>query len=63
MPDRIGLGYIEEARRRYHDLGDLLGEANALWALGNYHYFRNQAGNGTDGVPGGARRCSGEPRT
>ena len=46
--DRIGLGYIEEARRRYHDLGDLLGEANALWALGNYRYFRNQAGNGTD---------------
>ncbi len=46
-PDRIGLGYIEEARRRYHELGDLRGEANALWALGNYHYFRNQWGNGT----------------
>ena len=45
-PDRIGLGYIEESRRRYHDLGDLRGEANALWALGNYHYFRNDTGNG-----------------
>jgi len=47
-PDGIGLGYIEEARRRFHELGDLRGEANALWALGNYHYFRNQQGNGTD---------------
>jgi predicted ATPase/class 3 adenylate cyclase len=46
-PEGIGLSYIEEAQRRYHDLGDLLGEANALWALGNYHYFRNQLGNGT----------------
>ncbi|MGZ9230504.1 MAG: hypothetical protein ACXW4H_04395 [Candidatus Limnocylindrales bacterium] len=45
--DKVGLGYIEEARRRYHELGDLLGEANALWGLGNYHYFRNQAANGT----------------
>jgi predicted ATPase/class 3 adenylate cyclase len=43
----IGFGYIQEARRRYHELGDLLGEANALWALGNYHYFRNRAANGT----------------
>ncbi len=47
-PDGIGLGYIDEARRRFHQLGDLRGEANALWALGNYHYFRNQQGNGTD---------------
>ena len=46
--DGIGLGLVEEARRRYHALGDLRGEANALWALGNYHYFRNQAGNGVD---------------
>ncbi len=45
-PDGVGLGYIEEARRRYHALGNRLGEASALWALGNYHYFRNQAGNG-----------------
>ncbi len=46
-PEQIGLGYIEQARERYHRLGDLRGEANALWALGNYHYFRNRAGNGT----------------
>jgi len=46
-PDGIGLGYVEEARRRFHELGDLRGEANALWALGNYHYFRNQQANGT----------------
>ena len=47
-PDEVGLGYIEQARERYHRLGDLRGEANALWALGNYHYFRNQHGNGIE---------------
>jgi predicted ATPase/class 3 adenylate cyclase len=47
-PDGVGLGYIEEARRRFHQLGDLRGEANALWALGNYDYFRNRLGNGID---------------
>ncbi|HEX7950192.1 MAG TPA: adenylate/guanylate cyclase domain-containing protein [Candidatus Limnocylindrales bacterium] len=45
-PDGLGLGYIEEARRRFHQLSDLRGEANALWALGNYHYFRNQHASG-----------------
>ncbi|HKB28162.1 MAG TPA: AAA family ATPase, partial [Candidatus Limnocylindrales bacterium] len=45
-PDGVGLSYIEEARRRFHEIGDLHGEANALWALGNYHYFRNQGDNG-----------------
>jgi tetratricopeptide (TPR) repeat protein len=47
-PDGIGLGYVEQARDRFHRLGDLRGEANALWALGNYKYFRNLEGNGTD---------------
>ncbi len=47
-PDGVGLGYIEEARRRFHALNDLRGEANALWALGNYRYFRNQPGNGVE---------------
>ena len=47
-PDRIGLGYIEQARERFHRLGDLRGEANSLWALGNYHYFQNHIGNGID---------------
>jgi predicted ATPase/class 3 adenylate cyclase len=45
-PDGVGIGYIEEARRRYHELNDLRGEANALWALGNYHYFRNSHASG-----------------
>ena len=54
-PDRIGLGYIEQARERFHRLGDLRGEANALWALGNYKYFRNDDGNGIDRVPPGPR--------
>ncbi|MEA2608711.1 MAG: hypothetical protein QOJ75_954 [Chloroflexota bacterium] len=49
-PELIGLGYIEQARARYHQLGDLRGEANALWALGNYHYFRNHPGNGVEEI-------------
>jgi predicted ATPase/class 3 adenylate cyclase len=47
-PEQIGLGYVEQARERFHRLGDLHGEANSLWALGNYHYFRNHTGNGID---------------
>ena len=39
-PKLIGLRYIEEARDIYHRIGDRRGEANALWGLGNYHYFR-----------------------
>ena len=42
------MSYIEEAQRRYHDLGDRHGEANALWALGNFHYFRGHPGNGVE---------------
>ena len=47
-PQRIGLSYIEQARERFHRLDDLRGEANALWGLGNYHYFRNDEGNGIE---------------
>jgi non-specific serine/threonine protein kinase len=47
-PEGTGLGYIEQARERFHRLGDLRGEANALWAIGNYHYFRNRFGNGIE---------------
>ena len=46
--DRVGLGYIEEARDRYHRLGDLRGEANALWGLGNYRYFHDDPLHGVD---------------
>ena len=45
-PDRIGLGYFERARDIYRKIGDRRGEANALWGLGNYHYFRGAAGTG-----------------
>jgi predicted ATPase/class 3 adenylate cyclase len=47
-PERIGLSYIEEARRRFHELSDLRGEANALWALGNYYYFHNEHASGVE---------------
>ncbi len=48
--DLKGLGYLEEAQRRFHGLGDALGEANALWGLGNRHYFRGAPGNGAPEV-------------
>ena len=45
-PAEIGLGYIERARQLFHGVGNVGGEANALWALGNYHYFRGHPGHG-----------------
>jgi predicted ATPase/class 3 adenylate cyclase len=47
-PEQIGLGYLERAREIFHRLGDLRGEANTVWGIGNYHYFRNYPGNGID---------------
>jgi tetratricopeptide (TPR) repeat protein len=47
-PDLGGLHLIERARDIYHRIGDRRGEANALWGLGNYHYFRGFPGNGVD---------------
>ncbi|OGO56074.1 MAG: hypothetical protein A2Z32_02295 [Chloroflexi bacterium RBG_16_69_14] len=45
---RVGLQYIEQARDIYHRIGDRRGEANTLWGLGNYHYFRGFPGHGVD---------------
>jgi predicted ATPase/class 3 adenylate cyclase len=45
-PERIGLRYLTQAREIYHRIGDLRGEANALWGIGNYEYFRGFPGNG-----------------
>jgi len=47
-PDRIGIRYLEQARDTYHRIGDLRGEANAVWGIGNYRYFRSHPGNGVD---------------
>ncbi len=47
-PDGVGLGYIEQARERFHRVGDERGEANALWALGNHDYFRDLPGLGRE---------------
>ena len=44
MPIETGLAYLETARDIYHRIGDRRGEANALWGLGNYHYFRESPG-------------------
>jgi predicted ATPase/class 3 adenylate cyclase len=46
--DAIGLTYLERARDIYRRIGDLRGEANALWGIGNYHYFRGLEGNGVE---------------
>ena len=37
-----------EARDIFHRIGDQRGEANALWGLGNYRYFRRRPGHGID---------------
>ncbi len=46
--ETTGMTYIERARDLFHKVGDRRGEANALWALGNYRYFRRQPGFGVD---------------
>jgi len=48
--DRQGLGYLEQARDIFRRLGDLRGEANALWGLGNYRYFQEYDDYGIDSV-------------
>ena len=45
-PKHIGLGYLEQARLTYRRIGDRRGEANALWGIGNYRYFRDYPDNG-----------------
>ncbi|HEV8401706.1 MAG TPA: AAA family ATPase [Candidatus Limnocylindrales bacterium] len=44
----LGLGYLIEARDRFHALGDVRGEANAIWGIGNHKYFRQAPGSGVD---------------
>jgi predicted ATPase/class 3 adenylate cyclase len=47
-PDGVGLAEQNEALRIYREIGDVRGEANVLWGLGNYLYFQAGAG---DGIP------------
>jgi predicted ATPase/class 3 adenylate cyclase len=47
-PDKQGLRYLELARDIFHRTGDRRGEANALWGIGNYAYFRGYPRNGVD---------------
>ena len=47
-PARTGLGFLERARDTYHRIGDRRGEANALWGIGNYRYFRTLPGHGIE---------------
>jgi predicted ATPase len=45
-PEGKGMLYIERARDLFRKLGDRRGEANALWGLANYRYFRRYPGFG-----------------
>jgi predicted ATPase len=45
--DETGRRYAIEALERFRRLGDERGQANALWGLGNYLYFHNDASAGT----------------
>jgi predicted ATPase/class 3 adenylate cyclase len=45
-PDQLGLRHLTRARELFHKVGNTGGEANAVWGLGNYHYFRNHPGQG-----------------
>jgi predicted ATPase/class 3 adenylate cyclase len=47
-PERIGLGFLEQARGIYHRIGDRRGEANTLWGIGNYGYFHSNPGSGVE---------------
>jgi len=47
-PDTIAWGALEEALTLYRELGDVEGEANVLWGMGNYRYFGADPGAGVD---------------
>jgi predicted ATPase/class 3 adenylate cyclase len=47
-PDGLGIIYLQKARDIYHRIGDRRGEANALWGMGNYLYFRRADGLGIE---------------
>ena len=47
-PEGTGLQYLQAARDIYHRIGDRRGEANSLWGLGNYLYFRRAKGFGIE---------------
>ena len=45
-PDGLGARAQAEALALYEEIGDLRGQANVLWAMGNRSYFRKEDGNG-----------------
>ena len=47
-PDGSGLRAQAEALALYEEMGDLRGQANVLWAMGNRAYFREEHGNGRE---------------
>lgn len=47
-PDGEGLRLLEEAHATFREVGDDVGVANTLWAIGNYYYFRGESAIGVD---------------
>src|SRR6185503_16943542 len=47
-PDGIGIGSLKEALGLYRELGDVRGEANVLWGLGNVKYFSDNPDSGVE---------------
>ena len=45
-PDGVGLRLLEEARSLFAEVGDDVGAANTVWAIGNYQYFRAMGDHG-----------------
>ncbi|MBI2763724.1 MAG: adenylate/guanylate cyclase domain-containing protein [Chloroflexi bacterium] len=45
-PGGLGAQALAEALALYEEIGDLRGQANVLWAMGNRAYFRAEDGNG-----------------
>ncbi|HEU0235332.1 MAG TPA: adenylate/guanylate cyclase domain-containing protein [Candidatus Limnocylindrales bacterium] len=45
-PDGVGLRLLEEGRTLFAEVGDDVGVANTVWAIGNYQYFRAMGDHG-----------------
>jgi predicted ATPase len=47
-PDGIGSAALQEALALYRELGDVRGEANVLWGIGNMKYFSDSPDSGVN---------------
>ncbi len=47
-PDGLGFRAQQEALALYEELGDIRGQANVLWGMGNWDYFRKSGDHGKE---------------